>query len=101
MVELLLVLVKPIYPPIYFILVQTGMMGGFVHIGVITYNPPYFYLKVGIIQLMCLVIFHSVFLMFKVKVVWVLVPPTFHPGKFIGGLMMVIFCHLGVVIIHQ
>ena len=31
---------------------------------------------------------------------WVLEPPTFPPRKYIVGLIAVILCHLGVVIIH-
>ena len=49
---------------------------------------------------MILVVLSLVLLMMMVNMEWVLVPPTFPPQKLIVGLLVVIFYHLGVVIIH-
>ena len=47
-----------------------------------------------------LVVLHLLLLLYMVNVVWVLVPPTFHPRKFSVSLVLVILCHIKVVITY-
>ena len=87
-------------PPKKIILEDTVMMGGFVHLSVITYNPPRCYLEVVIIPLVLLMVICLVFLMVMIKLVWVLGPPTLPPKNFIVALIVVIYCRQVVGEIH-
>ena len=78
------------------ILVQTGTMEVFGYISIIAYYPPWGHHRVGIIQLILLLIAHLVLQLEMVKLVWIIGPPTFTPIKLIVGLMVFILCHIGV-----
>ena len=75
-------------------------MGIFFHISVIIQHLPWCHIGLGILYLVFLVLIGLVFLLVMEKVLWILVPSTFPPIHFIVGLIVVIFCHLRVVIIH-
>ena len=90
MVEVVLVLLKPTYPHRKFILSQTGMMVGLFRIRIIAQHPLWCHLGVRIIQLVIIIVIHSVFLLFVVEVVLFLGPPTVPPIQLISGLMVVI-----------
>ena len=72
------------------------MIRFFGHPRVNTMNHTWIYLVLGIIKLVMMVVLHSLLLLEMVKVVWVLVSPTFPPKKLIVVLMVVILCHLWV-----
>ena len=90
MVEVVLVLLKPTYPHRKFILSQTGMMVVLFRIRIIAQHPLWCHLGVRIIQLVIIIVIHSVFLLFVVEVVLFLGPPTVPPIQLISGLMVVI-----------
>ena len=77
-----------------------NMMGVLGRIIITRQHPPLCHIEVGIIHLVIPEVINLVFLIVMVKVVWVLGPPTFFPRKVIIGLVVVIFCHIGVVVIH-
>ena len=77
------------------------MIGGFGHIIVITQNPPWYYLVRGIIKLVLIMVLHLVLHMDMLKAVFVPVPLIFPYINSMVGLMVVNFCHLGVVIIYS
>ena len=88
MVEVVLVLGKPTSNPRNIFLAETGMVGIFRNLSVSTQRPPWSYLRVGMIQLVLLMVLCLVFLLYTVKVVWILGTPTLPTKKFIVGLML-------------
>ena len=91
MVEVVLVLWTPTYPPRKFILEETEMMG-FIHLlTIIAYHTLWNHHELGNIQLILLVVLHLVLQLVMVNVVRVLLPPNFPPIKIIVRLMVVIF----------
>ena len=94
MIEAVLVLGPPIYPPKKLILDQTRIMGGFIHLSVIVHHTTCFHNSLYIIQLVMMVVINLLFHMVMVKVVWVVGPPKCSPKNVIVGLMVVILCHL-------
>ena len=91
MVEVMLVLGKPTYPPQNNILVEIGFMVGFRHITVSEKYTPWINHSMRIIQLLIRVVLTLVLVMEMLKVVWVIGPKTLTPRKFIVVLMVVIF----------
>ena len=79
MVEEVLVLGTPNYSIRKFILVQTVMKGGFGHIILIAYNPPWSNHLLGVIHIVIHIIINFVLQLVMVKVAWVLGTPTLLP----------------------
>ena len=88
-VEVMLILGPPIYPPIKLIFSQTGIMGFFIHLRVIVQHPPWLHDSVRVVNLVFLVVLHLSLQLVMVKVVC-LVPPKISSKKMIVGFMVMI-----------
>ena len=86
-----MVLGPPISPPKKVIFTEEDIMGGLFCLIVIEQHTPCCNHSVSIIQLVTLVVLPLFLVMMMVKVVWVLVPPTFSPKTSIVGMMVVVF----------
>ena len=81
MVYMVLVLVPPTSTPRKLVLAHTGMMGGFVHLIIITWQPLQCHLWVGIIHFVMLIIICLVLFMVIVNLVLVLRPKNLSSYK--------------------
>ena len=78
-VEVMLVLGKPISNPEKIMLEDTRNIGGFRYLIMSAHHTPWRYQGVGIIQLVLMMIINLMLLMDMIKVVWVLIPLIFIP----------------------
>ena len=98
--DLVLVLGPPTYPPKKEILLATGEVGDIRNCIMIAQRPPWFYLAVGIIQVALISSICLLLLLDILKVVWVLGSPTLTQKKLIVGLVVTILCYQVVDNIH-
>ena len=101
MVDVMLVLLTPTSPHINYIFIETNIMDGFSLIRVLTQQPMWHRISVGIIQLVLWVVFNLVLLMVMEMLAWVLGPLKSTHRNLIVVLIVEILCHIGVDIIHS